>query len=209
MTESATTYDAWQAARLGVVTASRISDIIAKRKDDYPAASRANYLAELLLERLTGEPQDNSYQSEDMLRGIQLEPEALQLYEWAMDVPVAAGVFVPHPAIPKSGATPDGFVGADGLVEVKCPKSATHLATLEGASIKKEYMDQMMWQMACTGAQWCDFVSYDPRFPSSMSMYRERIERDDAYIERLEKEVVLFLRELDTKEQKLRERFDG
>lgn len=210
MTEAtAPTYDEWKTARLGCVTASRISDIVAKTKTDMPAASRKNYLAELLLERLTGEPQDNTYQSDDMLRGIQLEPEALQLYEWAQDIPVVPGTFVPHPTIPMAGATPDGIVGDHGLVEVKCPKSATHLATLEGQGIKKEYIDQMQWQIACTGACWCDFVSYDPRFPGDMQLYRERIERDNAYIERLEKEVVLFLRELDAKEKWVRETFNG
>lgn len=213
MTEAASVaYDNFVQSRLGNVTASRISDIVAKRKDGYPAASRANYLAELVLERLTGEPQDQGYQSEAMLRGIQLESEALEMYSWAMDTVVLSGEYTPHPTIERSGATPDGVVWIHnylGLVEVKCPNSATHLFTLEDASIKKEYLDQMQWQIACTGAEFCDFVSYDPRFPGNMSMYRERIERDDAYIEQLEKEVTLLLTEVAKKEKWLRETFNG
>lgn len=183
----------WFAARLGKVTASRVADVIAKTKTG-PAASRANYLSELVLERLTGEPLP-SFTNAAMAWGTEKEPEARDAYAF-MHAPVAECGFVNHPRISMSGASPDGLVGDTGLVEIKCPSSATHLDTLRGAPIPAKYIAQMQWQMACTGRQWCDFASYDPRFPPAMQLHVQRVARDDAFVAEIEREVEAFLREV-------------
>lgn len=195
--------DEWRAARLGKVTASRISDVVAKTRTGY-GASRANYMAELVAERLTGAPTD-SFQSAAMRWGIEHEDEARAAYEFSHDVEIRLEGFVPHPKIAASGASPDGWAGP-GLVEFKCPNTATHIETLLGASIDKAYLDQMQWQMACTGAPWCDWGSYDPRMPVEMRLFVQRIMRDDRRIQELETEVVKFLAELDAKVAALNER---
>lgn len=187
----------WLAIRCGKVTASRIADVIAKTKTGY-GASRANYMAELIAERLTGAPAEK-FISGPMAWGTEKEPEARALYEFLTDAEVTQVGFVPHPTISDSGASPDGLVGDAGLVEIKCPNTATHIDTLLGQSIPAKYETQMQWQMACTGRQWCDFVSYDPRMPDSMRLFVCREERNDAMIEELSAEVGKFLAELDEK----------
>ena len=184
----------WFAERLGKVTASRISDMMAKTKTGW-GASRANYMAALIAERLTGVPQE-SWTSAAMQWGIDMEPEAIAAYEFRQDCAVVPAGFVPHPTIEMSGASPDGYVGDDGLVEFKCPNVATHLDTLLGGSVPGKYALQMQWQMACTGRQWCDFVSYDPRMPEAMRLFVRRVKRDDKQIEELENHVVVFLAEI-------------
>ena len=158
--------------------------------------TRANYLAQLLCERLTGRPTDG-YISHEMQHGIDSEPLAINAYEMHADVIVTPIGFVDHPSIAMSGASPDGLVGDDGLIEVKCPNSATHLATLKGAEIDGKYMKQMQWQMACTGRKWCDFVSFDPRMPDHMQLYVRRVERDLEMIAAINSAVTTFLVELD------------
>lgn len=187
----------WLAIRCGKVTASRVADVIAKTKTGY-GASRANYMAELIAERLTGAPAEK-FISGPMAWGTEKEPEARALYEFLTDAEVNQVGFVPHPTISDSGASPDGLVGNDGLVEIKCPNTATHIETLLGSTGASKYLTQMQWQMACTGRQWCDFVSYDPRLPDSMRLFVTRIVRDDALIEELSAEVGKFLAELDEK----------
>jgi putative phage-type endonuclease len=183
----------WFAARLGKVTASRVADVIAKTKTG-PAASRANYLSELVLERLTGEPLP-SFTNAAMQWGTDKEPEARDAYGFMHDA-VTECAFINHPTIAMSGASPDGLVGDVGLVEIKCPSSATHLDTLRGAPIPAKYVAQMQWQMACTGRAWCDFASYDPRFPPAMQLHVQRVARDDAFIAEVEREVAAFLDEV-------------
>lgn len=187
----------WLAIRVGKVTASRVSDVIAKTKTGY-GASRANYMAELIAERLTGAPADK-FISGPMAWGTEKEPEARALYEFLTDAEVTQIGFVPHPTISMSGASPDGLVSDDGLVEIKCPNTATHIDTLLGQSIPAKYETQMQWQMACTGRQWCDFVSYDPRMPDSMRLFVCREARNDAMIAEISEEVAKFLSELDEK----------
>ena len=194
--------DAWLQARLGKATASRISDIIATTKSGY-GASRANYAAELVAERLTGVPAER-YQNAAMAWGTEKEPEARSAYEFYRGCIVEQVGFIDHPTIAQSGASPDGTVDADGLVEIKAPNTATHLETLLGQSVPSKYVSQMQWQMACTGCRWCDFISYDPRLPENMRLFTKRILRDDVVIDRLEKEVKLFLSEIDETIQKLR-----
>lgn len=191
----------WYAARLGNLTASRMADATATTRSGW-GASRANLMAELLAERLTGQSYEG-YTSPAMERGREVEAQAKVAYAFQYDVTIEEVAYVPHPIIPRSGASPDGLVGEDGLVEFKSPNTATHIDTLLGKNIKGVYMKQMQWQMACTGRQWCDFVSFDPRLPPSMALVVERVERDEEMIKQLEGEARLFLDELSEKEAAL------
>lgn len=192
----------WFAARVGKVTASRVADVVARTKTGY-STSRANYLAELIAERLTGVQADR-YTNSAMQWGTLKEPEARAHYEFMRNVDVVAVGFVPHPTIAMTGASPDGLVGDDGLLEIKCPMTANHIETLTGRAVPGKYLTQMYWQMACTGRAWCDFVSFDPRLPEDLRYFSTRVMRDDAKIAELEAEVVAFLRELDEREAALR-----
>lgn len=192
----------WDAARLGNATASKINDIVAKTKDGKAAASRKNYAVRLALERLTGN-KTVTFQNSEMLWGVEKEPLARAAYEASRGVLVMEEGYVPHPRIERSGASPDGLVGDDGLVEIKCPNEATHLDNLMRGSADPQYLNQMYWQMACTDRKWCDFVSYDPRFPEHLQMVIYRVNHDAQKIEQLENEVVGFLKEVDAIVEKL------
>ena len=191
----------WFAQRLGKVTASRVADVIAKTKTGY-STSRDNYMAQLVCERMTGTVAE-SYTNAAMAHGVETEPLARAAYESHADVLVDEVAMITHPTIEQAGASPDGLVGDDGLVEIKCPNSATHIDTLLSQSVPGKYNTQMQWQMACTRRKWCDFVSFDPRMPKELQLFVKRVDRDDAYIDMLEKEVVSFLKELDAKIAKL------
>lgn len=184
----------WFAQRAGKATASRIADIIAKTKSG-PSASRKNYAAQLVAERLTGTV-EQGYTNGAMQWGTEKEPEARAAYAFLHDADVVEAEFIVHPSISDSGASPDGFVGTDGLVEIKAPNTATHIETLLGKTVPSKYVTQMQWQMACTGRAWCDFVSFDPRLPDHLSLFVRRVPRDDAYIAELEAEVRAFLLEV-------------
>lgn len=188
--------EAWVKARLGRVTASKVSAVVAKTKSGY-STSRANYAAELIAERLTKVPTE-SFKSAAMQWGTDHEAEALSSYVFIHDATVTPAGFIEHPAIPMAGATPDGFAAPNGLVEVKCPLIATHLDTLLRQAIPGNYATQMQWQMACTGRKWTDYISYDPRVPENMRLFVKRLPRDDARIAELEAEVTAFLAEIDT-----------
>jgi len=192
----------WLQARLGKATASRIADIIAKTKSGW-STSRENYLAELVVERLTGVAYD-SYVSTAMAWGTATEPEARAQYAFVADIDVIEVGFVDHPRIPMSGASPDGLIGTDGLLEVKAPQSATHIAALLGEPIAGKYITQMQWQLACTGRAWCDWVSYDPRMPDYARLFIKRCHRDDKMIADLEKAVEVFLAEVDDRTAQIR-----
>src|SRR6185436_7929339 len=166
--------DQWKALRLGKVTASRVADVVARTKTGY-GASRANYAAQLIAERLTGVPAE-TYTNAAMQHGTDTEPEARSAYEFYQGVTVVEVAFVPHPAIAEAGCSPDGLVGDDGQVEIKCPNTATHLETLLGQAVPGKYDTQVQFQMACTGRKWCDWVSYDPRMPEHMRLFVMRIE---------------------------------
>ena len=184
----------WKLQRLGKVTASRGADVVAKTKTGY-STSRANYRAELVAERLTGVPAD-SYQNAAMLWGITTEPQARAAFEFFRDTEVTLTGFIDHPSIDMSGASPDGLIGVDGLIEIKCPNTATHIDTLLGQKVPANYVTQMQWQMACTGAKYCEFVSFDPRMPEHLRLFVARVERDQAVIETLQGEVITFLGEV-------------
>lgn len=196
----------WFAARRGKVTASRIEDVVKTLRNGNYSASRKNYAAELVNQRLTGtdpEPLSNEY----MDWGVEQEPAAREAYSQRAGVPVVEVGFITHPSLSLAGASPDGLVGDDGLLEIKCPTSATHQDLLLNEEVKEQYKYQMLWQMACTGRKWCDFVSYDPRAPENMQLFIKRFERDDVEIENLEVEVSKFLDEVAETVSKLNEKF--
>lgn len=206
MTELIQGSDAWKLARCGSLGASRMADAVARTKTGY-GASRSNLMAELLVERLTGVPTEG-YTNAAMQWGTEKEPEARAAYEFKADVDVAEIGIVPHPAIAGTHASPDGLVGDDGLIEIKCPNTASHVETLLGDEIAGKYVTQMQWQMACTGRKWCDFVSFDPRLPESMALFVKRVHRDDKRIAELETEARAFLAELDGKVAELLRRYE-
>lgn len=183
--------DEWRAQRRGKVTASRVADVTARTKSGWGAA-RANYMAELVCERMTGTTQEG-FTNWSMLHGIQTEPEALVAYSFFSDNDVEAVGFIDHPTVPTSGASPDGHVGTDGSVEIKCPNTNTHIETLLTGLVPEKYMVQMQWQMACSERRWCDFVSYDPRMPEELKLFVLRVERNDEEIATLEQDVRDFL----------------
>lgn len=195
----------WFAARLGKVTASRVADVIAKTKSGY-AATRANYAAQLICERLTGNVEE-TFKNAAMQWGTDQEPAAREAYEYASGAFVDQCGMIAHPRISMAGASPDGMVGADGLIEIKCPNTATHLDTLSSGKPAGKYITQMQWQMACTGRAWCDFASFDPRLPPELRLFVTRIERDDEMVESLEAEVVTFLSEIDARLSDLSARY--
>lgn len=192
----------WFAARLGKVSASRVADVVAKTKTGW-GASRANYAADLIAERLTGVKAE-SYSNVAMQWGTDNEPAARKAYEFMTGNAVATVGLVLHPSIDMACASPDGLVGEDGLVEIKAPQTATHIETLLGAPVADKYVKQVHWQMAATGRAWCDFVSFDPRMPGEMSLHITRIARDDALIKSLEADVSVFLSEISDKVARLK-----
>lgn len=191
----------WLQARVGSLGASCLHEVVARTKTGY-SASRANRLAALLVERLTGQPQE-TYQNAAMLHGIEMEPQARAAYAFEADIDVAEVGLIRHPRIPGTHASPDGLIGGDGLLEIKCPQPPAHLALLLGEPIPDKYLVQMLWQMACAERDWCDFVSYNAVFPAHLRLLVKRIHRDDERIGQLEKEVVVFLSELDAALQRL------
>jgi putative phage-type endonuclease len=193
----------WYGQRLGKATASRISDVVARTKSGW-SALRTNYAADIIAERLTGQPCAN-YVSAAMAWGIAHEDEARLAYADRCGLIVERAGFVDHPEIDWSGASPDGYVDTVGLVEIKCPNVATHLDALLGAPIPAEHLLQMQWQMACTGREWCDYVSFDPRLPPSMQLHVRRVERHTSLLIELETEVARFLDEIAVRIERLQE----
>jgi putative phage-type endonuclease len=193
----------WHAVRCGKVTASRIADLTAKIKSG-PSASRTTYMGELICERLTGVVSADGFKSGAMQWGTDNEPQARLNYAFDRNVEIEEIGFVDHPTIKMAGASPDGLVGTDGLAEFKCPNTATHLETLRTRNVPSVYVKQMYWQMSCTGRQWNDFTSYDPRLPEQMQMITVRLPRNPEIIAGLEAEVSAFIAELDATVAELR-----
>lgn len=194
--------DEWYQARLGCVTASRTADILAKTKSGY-STSRANYMADLIVERLTGKAPEG-FTSSAMQWGTETEPQARMAYEIITGNEVTETGFVLHPQIEGFGASPDGLVGEDGLVEIKCPNTNTHISTLLDEKISHKYVIQMHVQMLCTERDWCDFVSFDPRLPVDMQLFIKRVERDKKLADEILGEVAKFLEEIDEKIEALK-----
>lgn len=192
----------WFAERLGKVTASRVSDVLAKIKSG-EAAARSNYRAELVAQRLTGYMEEG-FTNAAMQHGNEYEKFARAQYEIKKDVMVDEIGFVSHPVIEWAGASPDGLIGDDGLIEIKCPNTATHIDYLLAGKAPSKYIPQMVWQLACTGRKWCDFVSFDPRMPEEMQLLIVRFDRNDEQIAETEAEVRKFLTEVESTISKLR-----
>ncbi|ELE7184288.1 YqaJ viral recombinase family protein [Salmonella enterica] len=192
----------WFAARCGKVTASRLYDVMARTKSGY-AASRQNYMAELICQRLTGKPEEE-FTNAAMMRGTELEPVAREMYALnEFDAVISEVGLIDHPAIAGFAASPDGLVNDDGLIEIKCPNTWTHLQTLKTGVPKRQYLLQMHAQMMCTGRKWCDFVSFDDRLPPELAYFKTRINFDEVLAEEIEQEVVKFLTELETEIQNI------
>lgn len=188
--------DAWIKARLGKVTASRMADVTARLKNGSWGASRDNYIAELVVERLYGQPYPQ-YVSAAMISGTEREPDARAAYAFATNTEVIEVGFVPHPSIEMTGASPDGLVGSEGLVEIKCMEPKGHIKTLhQDYKIDDGYIKQMQWQMACTDRQWCDFVAYNPHFEQE-ALQIIRVYRNEEVISYLERDVRAFLADVD------------
>ena len=194
MTEIEQRSEAWFRARLGKVTASAVADVLAKTKTGV-SASRGNYLIKLAIQRVTGQIEE-SYTNEAMQWGIDNEDQARVAYEVASGNFVDQVGFVDHEIIDWFGCSPDGLVDTDGLVEIKCPNSATHWEYFKTKEVPKKYFIQMQAQMSCTGRKWCDFVSFDPRMPEKSQLLIIRVPRDNIFIDLMETEVMEFLMEV-------------
>lgn len=182
----------WFAARLGRITASKVEDVMKGPK----LAGYRNYRAQLVCERLTGQ-REETYTNGAMQRGTDLEPFARECYEFKTGNTVAEIGFINHPYIPNFGCSPDGLIGDDGMIEIKCPNSATHIDYLLNGVVPSDYVKQMTCQLSCTGRKWVDFVSYDPRLPEEMQLFIIRMHRDNAAIEEMEKAVFAFDKEVE------------
>lgn len=184
----------WLAERAGKVTASALSNVMMAKT----AAGYQNLMAQLICERLTGEPVE-TFKSEAMQHGNETEPQARAFYEMETGLEVVEVGFIPHPSLENSGASPDGLIGDNGLVEIKCPQPAKHIKNLMGGTIDKAYALQMQWQMECTGREWCDFVSFNPTFPPHLQLHITRVDRDAEKQAEIKTAVTSFLAELDAK----------
>jgi putative phage-type endonuclease len=191
----------WFQARLGKVTASRVADVLAKIKSG-ESASRRNYKIQLVSERLTGEKQE-TYINQAMQDGIDREFYAREKYVQQFGEVEEVG-FVKHPTL-EAGASPDGMVGDDGIIEIKCPMGTTHTETLMTQEVPSKYIPQIQFQLRCTGRKWCDFVSYNPMFPQHLQVFVKRVEADEVYQMELDKEIEAFLLEVQTIIDKLKE----
>lgn len=196
----------WKQYKCGKVGASKIADIIAKTKSGW-SASRQNYCAALVCEILTGNPTEG-FVSDAMKHGTEKEPLARLSYEFREDVEVQQVGFIDHPTIEGAGASPDGLVGIDGMIEIKVPYTATHIETLLTDEIDRKYLLQMQWQMACTGRTWNDYVSFDDQLPEAMRLYVKRVHRDERLIAELTTDVQTFIGEVRAKVKALRERYE-
>lgn len=198
--------DEWFGARCGKITASKIADVMSKVKSG-ESAGRRNYRTQLMCERLTCKVAE-SFSNAAMQWGTDTEPQARAAYEFYCGWTVEEVGFIDHPKILNTGASPDGLVGDAGLIEIKCPNTATHLETLLSGKIPSKYYDQMQWQMCCADRQWCDYVSFDPRLPASMQMFVKRVERDADRLLEIEEGVMDLLDQIDADLAALRAEYE-
>ena len=200
--------DEWAQARCGLVTASRCFDVQSMTKKGEETAARRNYRSELICEILTGVPYPQ-FVSKEMVWGRKQEQFARAAYEMERDVLVETCGFIVHPEIDRFGASPDGLVGDDGMIQIKCPNTSTHLGWMLSGQIPLEHMPQMLAEMSCTGRAWCDFVSYDPRLPDHLQLFVRRFRRDEKLIAALEREVENFNAQIDEQIASLPEKPQG
>lgn len=188
--------DEWLKARAGVFTASTMGDLMAVTKSG-PSTSRARLITKLAIERITGEAQ-SMFQNEAMRRGNDLEPFARAGYEAETGALVQTCGLALHDDMAFVGASVDGMVDDDGLVEIKCPDNQDkHVNNLRDGAHAHEYRWQIQGQLWVTGRQWCDAVSYDPRFPDGLQLAIKRVARDNDVIDRLEAACIIANREAD------------
>lgn len=187
----------WFAARAGRLTGSVAADMLATIKKG-EAAGRRNLRARLVCERLTGRPESgDGFESAAMRRGTELEPEAIKAYEAKTGNLVRRTGFLAHTGLPV-GCSLDGDVdNFTGIVEVKCPNSATHLDYVKARALPSEYRAQVLHNLWITGAEWCDFVSYDDRFPQKLRLLVVRVARNEFDLMAYERAVLAFLDEID------------
>lgn len=197
----------WYAARCGSLGASQLNEALATTKSGW-GASRENLKNRIIAERLTGVPAE-SFQNAAMAWGVAQEDNARTAYEASRGVFVQEMGIALHPTLAHTHASPDGLVGDDGLIEIKCPNTTTHIETLRVKKAPSKYINQMLWQMRCTDRQWCDFVSYDPRLPSHLQLFVTRVERDDIAIAGLELKIAEFLNEIQQEIDRLNEEFSA
>jgi putative phage-type endonuclease len=195
--------EAWKLLKVGKVSASRMADLLAKTKSG-ASASRAKYMAQLLCERMTGQPTE-FFTTVAMQRGTEIEPIARAAYEAENLTSVEQVAWVEHPTIPMAGCSPDGLVGEHGLIEIKCKEIHNHLDSILNDRIDPDHQAQMMWQMCVTGRQWCDYVCFDDRAPEGLQLFVKRLHRDEEKIKQMEDEVRTFLKDLESMIQKLNE----
>ena len=195
----------WFAARCGSLGASQLNEALATTKNGW-GASRENIKNRIIAERLTGSPTE-TFQNAAMAWGMATEEDARKAYEEATGTFVDEMGIAYHPALVYTHASPDGLVGNDGLIEIKCPNTTTHIETLKAQKVPSKYMNQMLWQMRCVDRKWCDYVSFDPRLPKHLQLFIKRVDRDDAAIAELEKKVAEFLTEVQNEIDNLNRRF--
>lgn len=192
----------WLDMRVGKLTASKVHDATAKQKNKKYYKARETYMRDNIVEILTGKSVD-SFTSHAMKWGIEHEPQACAAYEFIKDLEVEHIAFADHPMVERAGASPDGLVGDDGLIEIKCPNTATHIDYRLTRVVPDNYFAQMQWQMACLEREWCDFVSFDPRLPEHLKTLIIRVPRDEAFIQELTTEAIKFNSDLDVMLEKL------
>ena len=195
----------WYAARCGSLGASQLNEALATTKNGW-GASRENLKNRIIAERLTGSPTE-TFQNAAMVWGVVTEDQARKAYEEATGTFVDELGIAQHPVLEHTHASPDGLVGEDGLIEIKCPNTTTHIETLKAQKVPSKYMNQMLWQMRCVDRKWCDYVSFDPRLPAHLQLFIKRVERDDAAIAELEAKVAEFLDEVQGEIDELNRRF--
>jgi len=195
--------DEWKMARLGHVSASNIAAVMSKGKDNSESTIRRNYKIKLVAERMTGKPQE-SYKNAAMEWGNEQEPFARMAYEALTGTLVDKTGFWKHETKEWIGVSPDGLVGDDGLIEIKCPNTTTHLEYIFDDVTPSEYRKQIQMQLWVTGRAWCDFVSYDPRLPVNNQLFIKRNMRDNKLIALMQEDVDVFLKEIDAIINKLK-----
>lgn len=196
----------WRQARCGSLGASQIALALARTKTGW-GASRANVMATIIAEKLTGVPEEG-YVSEAMRRGKELEAEARLAYELRTGAGVQQVGLVRHPTIVGTHASPDGLIGEHGLIEIKVPNLATHVDYLISQQIPMNYQQQMAWQLICTGRKCCDFCSYAPQLPASMQLFIRPFTLPETWAKEMESEVATFLKEVDRKVDDLRHLYE-
>lgn len=185
--------DEWLELRLGKITASKLSDVMSKGRGSAPSKTRASYMLQLAAEKLTGQPED-SFSNKYMEWGNECEPQARSMYEFDSGNDVEEVAFVEHDEW--FGVSPDGLVGDNGLLEIKCPKTTTQIERYLAGVFPSAYKAQVQGQLLATGREWCDFVSFDPRISGEASYFCIRVERDEDYLKELSASISAFKDEL-------------